>query len=144
MRVSTARSFRTCHLARPLSPVTFLLNSSISSKDGAEGAKSASVSDEDGFAKPESALLESDSSESEKATEELELLELEVSGPLLLASMSKGSESPYSDSEESESSDSVSDDLDLDDSGPTDQASSGLDSPASAPEGPRSSSGPGE
>jgi hypothetical protein len=35
MRVSTARSFRTCHLARPLSPVTFLPNSSVSSKDGA-------------------------------------------------------------------------------------------------------------
>ncbi len=106
MRVSTARSFRTCHLARPLSPITFLPNSSVSSKDGAEGVKSPSVSDEDGFAKPESALLELDSSESE----ELESLELEVSGPLLLDSMSKGSDSPGSGSEESESSDSVSDD----------------------------------
>jgi hypothetical protein len=68
------------------------------------------VSDEDGFAKPESALLEPDSSESEETTEESESLELEVSGPLLLASMSKGSEPPDSDSEELESSDSASDD----------------------------------
>jgi hypothetical protein len=67
MRVSTVRSFRTCHLARPLNPVTFLPNSSVSSKDGAEGVKSTSVSDEDGFAKPESALLELDSSESEES-----------------------------------------------------------------------------
>jgi hypothetical protein len=144
MQVSTARSFRTCHLARPLSPVTFPLNSSVSSKDGAEGAKSASVSDEDGFTKPESALLESDSSESEKATVELESLELEVSGPLLLASMLKGSESPDSDSEGSMSSDSVSDDSDSDDPGLTESASSGLNSPASDPEGPRPSSGPEE
>ena len=48
--------------------------------------KSTSVSDEDGFAKPESALLELDSSESEES----ESLELEVSGPLLLDSISKG------------------------------------------------------
>jgi hypothetical protein len=41
--------------------------------------KSTSVSDEDGFAKPESALLELDSSESEESVS----LELEVSGPLL-------------------------------------------------------------
>ncbi len=118
MRVSMARSFRTCHLARPLSPVTFLPNSSVSSKDGAEGVKSTSVSDKDGFAKPESALLEPDSSESEEVVEESESLELEVSGPLLLDSMLKGSESPDSDSEESESSDPVSDDSDSDDSGP--------------------------
>jgi len=56
----------------------------------------------------------------------------------------KGSESPDSDSEESDSSDSVTDDSDSDDPGLTDPASSGLNSPASAPEGPRSSSGPGE
>jgi hypothetical protein len=99
MRVSTARSFRTCHLARPLSPISFLPNSSVSSKDGAEGVKSASVSDEDGFAKPESALLESESSESEETEEESESLKLEVSGPLLLASMSKGSGSPDSASD---------------------------------------------
>jgi hypothetical protein len=87
---------------------TFLPNSSVSSKDGAEGVKSTSVSDEDGFAKPGSALLEFDSSESEES----ESLELEVRGPLLLDSMLKGSDSPDSDSAESESSDSVSDDLD--------------------------------
>jgi hypothetical protein len=133
MRVNTARSFRTCHLALPLSPITFLPNSSVSSKDGAEGVKSTSVSDEDGFAKPESVLLESDSSESEVAEEESELLELEVSGPLLLASISKGSDSPDSASDESESSDSVSDDSDSDDSGPSGPASSGLSFPDSAP-----------
>ncbi len=110
MRVSTARSFRTCHLARPLSPITFLPNSSVSSKDGAEGVKSTSVSDEDGLAKPESALLEPDSPESEELVEESESLELEVSGPPLLDPMSKGSDSPESDSEALESSDSVSDD----------------------------------
>jgi hypothetical protein len=141
MRVSTVRSFRTCHLARPLSPVTFLPNSSVSSKDGADGVKSASVSDEDGFAKPESVLLESDSSESEEAAEESESLELEVSGPPLLASISKGSESSDSDSEESESSDSVSDDSDSDDPEPSGPASSDLNSPGSAPEGSRSTSG---
>ncbi len=54
----------------------------------------------------------------EEAVEESESLELEVSGPLLLDSMSKGSDSPDSDSEESESSDSVSDDSDSDDQGP--------------------------
>ena len=63
-----------------------------------EGVKSTSVSDEDGFAKPESALLELDSSESEEVVEESESLELEVSGPLLLDSMLKGSDSPDSDS----------------------------------------------
>jgi hypothetical protein len=73
MRVSTARSFRTCHLARPLSPVTLLPNSSVSSRDGAEGVKSTSVSDEDGLAKPESALLEPDSPESEEVVEESEV-----------------------------------------------------------------------
>jgi hypothetical protein len=36
--------------------------------------RSPSVSDEDGFAKPESALLESDSSEPEEEEEESELL----------------------------------------------------------------------
>jgi hypothetical protein len=60
------KSFSTCRLARPLNPITFLPNSSISSKGGAKGVRSPSVSDEDGFAKPESALLESDSSESEE------------------------------------------------------------------------------
>jgi hypothetical protein len=68
------RSFRTCRLARPLNPITFLPNSSISSKGGAEGVRSPSVSDEDGFAKPESALHESDSSESEEEEEESESL----------------------------------------------------------------------
>jgi hypothetical protein len=60
------------------------------------------VSGEDGFAKPESALLELDSSESEEVVEESESLELGVSGPLLLDSMSKGSDSPDSDSDESD------------------------------------------
>ena len=76
--------------------------------------------------------------------EESESLELEVSGPLLLASMSKGSESLDSDSEESESSDSVPDDSDSDDSESSGPVPSGLTSPASAPEGLRSSSGSGE
>jgi hypothetical protein len=40
------------------------------------------VSDEDGLAKPESALLESDPPGSEELVEESESLELEVSGPL--------------------------------------------------------------
>ena len=70
---------------------------------------SLSVSDEDGFAKPESALHESDSSESDEE-EESEPLESDVSGPLLLASMSNGLESSDSASDESESSDSASDD----------------------------------
>ncbi len=144
MRVSTARSFRTCHLARPLSPITFLPNSSVSSKDGAEGAKSASVSDEDGFAKPESALLESESSESEETEEESESLELEVSGPLLLASMSKGSDSPDSASDESESLDPVSDDSDSEDSELSDPIPGGLNFSDSAPEASGSSSRSGE
>ena len=80
----------------------------------------------------------------EEVVEESESLELEVSGPLLLASMSKGSESPDSDSEELESSESASDDSDSDDPGVTESASSGPGSPASGPEGPRPSSGPGE
>jgi hypothetical protein len=100
MRVSTARSFRTCHLARPFNPVTFLPNSSVSSRDGAEGEKSTSVSGEDGLAKPESALLEPDSSDSEESLS----LVLEVSGPLLLDSILNGSDSPESDSESLESS----------------------------------------
>jgi hypothetical protein len=102
-------------MARPLNPITFLPNSSISSKGGAEGVRSPSVSGEDGLAKPEWALHESDSSESEKEEEESESLESEVSGPLLLASMSNGLESSDSASDESESSDSVSDGSDPDD-----------------------------
>jgi hypothetical protein len=47
--------------------------------------------------------------------EESESLESEVSGPLLLASMSNGLESSDSASDESESSDSVSDGSDPDD-----------------------------
>ncbi len=50
---------------------------------------SPSVSDEDGFAKPVSALDESHSSELEEE-EESELLESDASGPLLLASTSNG------------------------------------------------------
>jgi hypothetical protein len=60
------------------------------------------VSDEEGFAKPESALDESHSSESEE--EESELLESDVSGPLLLASTSNGVESYVSASAGSETS----------------------------------------
>jgi hypothetical protein len=144
IRVNMVRSFRTCHLARPLNPITFLPNSSVSSKDGAEGVKFASVSDEDGFAKPESALLESDSSESEEAEEEAESLESEVSGPLLLASMSNGLESSDSASDESESSDSVSEDSDSDDSEPFGSASGGSDLSDLASESSGSSSGSGE
>ena len=66
------------------------------------------VSGEDCFAKPESALDESHSSESEEE-EESELLESDVSRPLLLASMSNGAESSDSVSDEPESSDSASD-----------------------------------
>jgi hypothetical protein len=66
--------------------------SSITSRGGAEGVISPLVSEEDGFAKPESALDESHSSESEEE-EESELLESDVSGPLLLASTSNGAES---------------------------------------------------
>ncbi len=90
------------------------------------------MSDEDGFAKPESALLESDSSESEEAEEAeegSESLESEVSGPLLLASMSNGLESSDSASDESESSDSVSDDSDSDDSESSGLASGGTAAP---------------
>jgi hypothetical protein len=50
-------------MARPLNPTTALPMSSISSRGGTEGMISPSVSDEDGFAKPELALDESDSSE---------------------------------------------------------------------------------
>ncbi|MFN9901175.1 MAG: hypothetical protein ACK55Z_20830, partial [bacterium] len=131
MQVSTARSFRTCHLARPLNPVTFLPNSSVSSKDGAEGVKSASVLDEDGFARPESALLELDSS----ASEESASLELEVSGPPLLDSISNGSDSPESDSEALDSSGSVSDDSGSGSSGLTGPASDDAGSSAPAPDG---------
>jgi hypothetical protein len=67
-----------------------------------------------------------------------------VSGPLLLASISKGSESPDSYSEESESPDLVSDDSDSDDSESSGPVPSGLISLASASEGSRSSSGSGE
>ena len=119
-----------------ISPVTFLPNSSVSSKDGAEGVKSTSVSDEDGFAKPESALLELDSSESEES----ESLELEVSGPLLLDSILKRSDPPDWGSEESESSDPVSDDSDSGSPRLTGPASDGVGSPASAPDGSGSSS----
>ncbi len=76
-------------MARPLSPATALQLSSISSKGGAEGVISPSVSDEDGCAKPESVLDESHSSESEEE-EESELLVSDASGPLLLASTSNG------------------------------------------------------
>ncbi len=89
-------------MARPLSLATTLPIYSISSKSGAEGVTSPSVSDEDGFSKPQSALDESDSSVSEE--EESELLELDVSGPLLLISTSNGAESSVSVSDESESS----------------------------------------
>ena len=102
------RSFRTCRMARPLSPATALPMSSISSRGGAEGVISPLVSGEDCFAKPESALDESHSSESEE--EESELLESDVSGPLPLTSTSSGAESPVSTSDEPESSVSVSDD----------------------------------
>ncbi len=81
-------------LATWLSPVTSPPNSSVSSKDDAEGAKSASVSDKDGFAKPESALLESDSSELEETAEESELLELGVRGPRNLLTRARKSQSP--------------------------------------------------
>jgi hypothetical protein len=64
----------------------------ISSRGCAEGVISPSVSDKDGFAKPESALDESHSSESEEE-EKSELLESDVSGSLLLASTSNGAES---------------------------------------------------
>jgi hypothetical protein len=95
-------------MARPFSPATALLMSSISSRGGADGVISPSVSDEDGFAKPELALDESHSSESEEE-EESELLESDVRGPLLLISTSNGAESSDSASDGSESSDSVSD-----------------------------------
>ncbi len=77
------------------------------------------MSDEDGLAMPESALLEPDS----PVLEESESLELEVSGPPLLDPMSNGSDSPESDSEALESSDSVSDG--------SDSGSLGLAGPAS-------------
>jgi hypothetical protein len=77
--------------------------SSISSKGGAEGVISPSVSDEDGFAKLESALDESHSSESEEE-EEFELLESDVSRPLLLPSTSNGAGSSDSASDDSEPS----------------------------------------
>jgi hypothetical protein len=105
------------------------------------------VSDEDGFAKPESALLESDSSESEEEEEEeeeSESLESVVSRPLLLASISNGLESSDSAYDESESSDSASDDSDPDDSEPSGLASGGPNLSDSAPEGSESQSGPGE
>jgi hypothetical protein len=57
---------------------------------------------------PESVLLEP----GPPVLEESESLELDVSGPLPLDPMSKGSDSPESDSEALESSDSVSDDSD--------------------------------
>ncbi len=102
------------------------------------------MSDEDGLAKPESALLELDSPESEELVEESESLELEVSGPLLLDPMSKGSDSPESDSEALESSDWVSDDLDSGSPRLTGPISNGVSSPATAPDGSRSSSESGE
>ncbi len=57
------------------------------------------MSGADGFAKPELTLHESDSSKSEEE-EESESLESDVSGPLLLASMSNGLESSDSASNE--------------------------------------------
>jgi hypothetical protein len=98
------------------------------------------VSDEDGFAKPESALLELDSSESEESVS----LELEVSGPPLLDSISKGSDSPESDSEALGSSGSVSDDSDSGSSGLTGPASDGSGSSARVPDGLESSPESGE
>jgi hypothetical protein len=76
----------------------------------------------------------------EELVEESESLELEVSGPLLLDPMSKGSDSPESDSEALESSDSVSDDPDSGSSRLTGPASNGVGSPASAPDGSGGSS----
>jgi hypothetical protein len=98
------------------------------------------VSGEDGFAKPESTLHESDSSKSEEE-EESESLESDVSGPLLLASMSNGLESSDSASNESESSDPVSDDSDPDDSEPSGSASGGPKLSDSASGGSESHSG---
>ena len=92
------------------------------------------------MAKPESALLEPDSHESEELVEESESLELEVSGPLLLDSMSKGSDSPDPDSEESEFSDSVPDDSDSGSPRLAGPAFNGVGSPASVPDGSGSSS----
>jgi hypothetical protein len=119
-------------MARPLNPTTALPIFSISSRGGAEGMISPSLSDEDGFTKPEWALDASDSSESEEE-EESELLESDVSGPLLLASMSNGLESSDSASDESESSDSVPDDSESSGSAsggpkPSDSASDGSES----------------
>jgi hypothetical protein len=129
-------------MARQLNPTTVLLRSSISSRGGAEGMISTSVSDEVGFAKPELALDESDSSESEEE-EESELLESDVSGPLLLAPMSNGLESSDPASDESESSDSVSDDSEFSGSAsggpkPSDSASGGSESLVSGSEEPES------